>query len=331
MKLLATACCLCLLWTSAPAMAQGPRLSGTGGGGTLLNLNDRMADGVSTTAVALTGAGELALPGIFPRWNVRASAGLDLAFFAGTAFVGNVTLLVGVSRPFLFLSQTWEAGVTAGPALTLAPTRDAGSLWTSTVVKLDLRCDTCPLGAGLYVKLQQIWMSDVADPWMLGAGVEVRFDFAGKPAPIVMPVAGRKPGGVTTVVKPVDSDDPDGDGVRGATDLCPSSGRGAKVEANGCEAVADGMELDGGMFAAGSAALTVAGEQECRRVAELLNQNAQLAIVFQVTAADEELANLRFLAISKKLQELGIPGRRIMSGTRAGTPESITLAFRLLL
>jgi len=330
MKLFAATCCLCLLWASAPASAQKPRLSGTGGGGLLLNLNDRMAEGVSTNAVAITGAGEIALPGIFPRWNVRASAGLDLAFFAGTAFVGNVTLLVGVSRPFLFLSQTWEAGVTAGPALTVAPTRDAGSTWTSTIVKLDLRCDTCPLGAGVYVKLQQIWMTDVADPWMLGAGLEVRFDFAGRPAPIVMPVAGRKPAG-DPVAKPVESDDPDGDGVKGATDLCPSSARGAKVEVNGCEAVADGMELDAGMFAAGSAALSAIGEQECRRVAELLNQNAQLAIVFQVTAADEELANLRFLAISKKLQELGIPGRRVMSGTRAGTPESITLAFRLLL
>ncbi|MBU1242571.1 hypothetical protein KKD52_14080 [Myxococcota bacterium] len=331
MKLFAATCCLCLLWTSTPASAQKPRLSGTGGGGTLLNLNGRMADGVSTTAVALTGAGELALPGLFPRWNVRAAAGLDLAFFAGTAFVGNVTLLVGVSRPFLFLSQTWEAGVTAGPALTVAPTRDAGSTWTSTVVKLDLRCDTCPLGAGVYVKLQQIWMSNVADPWMLGAGLEVRFDFSGRPAPIVMPEARRQTGGDGPVVKPVDDNDPDGDGVKGPTDLCPSSARGAKVEVNGCEAVADGMELDAGMFAAGSAALTATGEQECRRVVELLNQNAQLAIVFQVTAADEELANLRFMAISKKLQELGIPGRRVMSGTRAGTPESITLAFRLLL
>jgi len=331
MKLFAATCCLCLLFASAPAAAQKTRLSGTGGGGVLLNLNNRMAEDVSTSAVALTGAGELALPGLLPLWNVRAAAGVDLALFPGTAFVGNVSLLAGLARPFLFLSQTWEIGVTAGPALTVAPTRDAGSTWISTIVKVDLRCDTCPLGAGFYVKLQQIWMSGVADPWMFGAGIEVRFDFSGRPAPIVMPVGGESKTGGNPVVKPVESDDPDSDGVKGAADVCPSSAAGAKVGVNGCEGVADGMELAPGMFSAGGSSLTASGERECRRLAELLNQNAQLAVVLQVTAGDEELANLRYLSIAKKLQELGIPGKRLMSGTRAGTPESITLAFRLLL
>lgn len=324
-------CLMIFLLVSAPAAAQKTRLSGTGGGGVLLNLNERMAEGVSTSAVALVGAGELALPGLFPNWNVRAAAGLDLAFFSGTAFVGNLSLLAGVARPFSFLSQSWEFGLTAGPAFTLAPTRDAGSTWVSSIVKIDLRCENCPLGAGVYVKLQQIWMSGVADPWMVGAGLEVRFDFAGRPAPIVMPVAGVKEATDGHAAKPVDSADPDTDGVLGATDICPSSAAGAKVGPNGCEAVADGMELAPGMFSAGGSSLTTLGERECHRLAELLNQNAQLAVVLQVTAADEELANLRFLSISKKLQELGIPGKRVMSGTRAGTPESITLAFRLLL
>lgn len=331
MKLFA-ATCLCLLFAAAPAAAQGPRLSVTGGGGTLLNLNDRMAEGVSSTAVALTGAGELTLSGLHPAVPpLRIAAGLDLAFFAGTAFVGNASLLLGVARPLTFLGLGWEAYATLGPAFTLAPTRDAGSTWVSTLVKAGLRCESCPLGAGVYLQLQQIWMSDVKDPWMLGAGLEVRFDLRGRPAPVVMPAdPGKKPE-KTPTASPVDPEDPDGDGVKGVTDACPTSGVGAKVGLDGCEAVADGMALAEGMFTAAAATLTATGERECRRLAELVGRNAQLAVVVQVTAADDDLANLRYLAISKKLQELGIPGKRILSGTRAGSPESVTLAFRLLL
>jgi hypothetical protein len=321
-----------LLSTALAAAAQEPRLSVTGGGGTLLNLNDRMAEGVSATAIALTGAGELTLPDLHPALPpLRVATGLDLAFFSGSAFVGNVSLLVGVAKPFTFAGLGWEAYATLGPAFTLAPTRDAGSTWVSTVVKAGLRCESCPLGAGVYVSLQQIWMSDVKDPWMFGAGLEVRFDLHGRPAPVVMPVdPGKKP--VKTPDGPaVDPEDPDGDGVKGATDACPSSGAGARVDANGCETVADGMALADGLFAPGGATLTTIGERECRRLAELLGRNAQLAVVLQVTAADDDLANLRYLAISKKLQELGVPGKRILSGTRAGSPESVTLAFRLLL
>ncbi len=336
MKLFPAIClsllCAVLPVTVRPAAAQGPRLSVTGGGGTLLNLNDRMAEGVSTTAIVLTGAGELTLAGLHPAiWPLRVAAGLDLAFFAGTAFVGNASLLVGVAKPFTFAGLGWEAFATLGPAFTLAPTRDAGSTWVSTVVKAGLRCESCPLGAGVYVALQQIWMSDVKDPWMFGAGLEVRFDLYGRPAPVVMPAdPGKKPE-KTPDGPAVDPEDPDGDGVKGAADACPTSGAGAKVGADGCETVADGMALADGLFAPGGATLTTIGERECRRLSELLGRNAQLAVVLQVTAADDDLANLRYLAISKKLQELGVPGKRILSGTRAGSPESVTLAFRLLL
>ncbi len=331
MRLSAAICCLCLLGASLPVDAREPRLSATGGGGVLLNLNDRVAEGVSTTAVALRGAGELALSGLLPDLNVRVAAGLGLALFPGTAFVGDLVLLAGVAKPFPFLSQSWEAGVAFGPAFTLAPTRDAGSTWVSTQLKLDLRCETCPLGAGVYVLVQQIWMDDVADPWMFGAGVEVRFDFAGGPSPVVMPVAGDPSPRKTPAGPAVDPDDPDADGVKGAADACPTSGSGVKVDATGCEAVADGMALADGLFAPGGSTLTATGERESRRLAELVLRNAQLAVVVQVTAADDELANLRFLAISKKLVELGVPGKRILSGTRAGSPDSVTLAFRLLL
>jgi len=339
MKQFAAILCLCLLGASTPANALEPRLSATGGGGVLLNLNDRMAEGVSTTAVALRGAGELALPGLLPDLNVRIAAGLGMAMFPGTAFVGDLALLAGIAKPFPFLSQSWEAGVAFGPAFTLAPTRDAGSTWVSTQLKLDLRCETCPLGAGVYILIQQLWMDGVEDPWMFGAGLEVRFDFVGGPPPVVMPVAGDPTPRKTPDGPVVDPEDPDGDGVKGAADACPTSGAGvkvgadsgAKVGADGCEAVADGMSLADGMFAPGGSTLTATGERECRRLAELVLRNAQLAVVVQVTAADDELANLRFLAISKKLLELGVPGKRILSGTRAGTPDSVTLAFRLLL
>jgi len=331
MKLIA-ATFLCILCAAAPVAAQQNRLSISGGGGTLINLNDRMAEGISANAVALTGAGELTLPGLLPQLPpLRLAAALDLALFPGTAFVGDLALLAGVAKPFVFLGGGWEAFVTLGPALTIAPTRDAGSTWVSTLLKAGLRCENCPLGAGIYVKLQQIWMSGVADPWMIGAGVEVRFDLFGRPPPVVLPAGLEVKPEPKTEMATGDPEDADADGVKGSADLCPTSATGAKVGVNGCEAVADGMELAAGMFAAGASQLTTVGEREARRVAELLNQNAQLAVVLQVTAADEELANLRFMAISKKLSELGIPGKRVMAGTRAGTPESITLAFRLLL
>jgi len=77
--------------------------------------------------------------------------------------------------------------------------------------------------------------------------------------------------------------------------------------------------------------LTPSGERECLRVAELLAANGQLAVVLQVTAATDTLAQTRFSAISRRLQELGVPAARILPETRAHPSESVTLSFRLLL
>ncbi len=305
--------------------ATEPRLSATGGGGVMLNLNGRMADGVSATAIALGAGGEMSMPRLLGEWDLRGVFGLDMAVFPGTAFVGDALLMAGAARQFHFLSQIWDMAFSAGPALTLAPTRDAGARWVSTRLQADLRCETCPFGAGISLFLQQIWMSNAADPWMLGISLTVRFDFWGKPARR-MPVRTASAPAV-----PVNAQDEDGDGVLLEADRCPHSSPGAKVQANGCEAVADGMKLAAGIFAAGSADLTAVGERECARVAELMAANPQLALVLQVGAATDALAQARFLALFRKLEALGVAPARILSEVRAQPSEDVTLSFRLVL
>jgi hypothetical protein len=88
----------------------------------------------------------------------------------------------------------------------------------------------------------------------------------------------------------VDPEDEDGDGVIKNADRCPHSLPSAKVQTNGCEAVADGMPFSAQAFVDGADVLTPAGERECLRVAELLAANAQLAVVLQVAAATDALA-----------------------------------------
>lgn len=317
--------CLCIVCPIS-AVATELHISGRGGGGILQNLNERMADGVSSIAPAFNGSGAISLPQIWGAWDANACAGLDIALFPGTAFVGDLSLQLGVSRPFSFLTMSWDAALGGGPALTFAPTRDAGSWWLSTVLRLDLRCKTCPMGAGIYVRLQQIWMANVTDPWMLGIGISVQFDLYGRSTFKKQSVHTTQP-----VVTPTHLEDEDGDGVLTTVDRCPHSLLGAKVQENGCETVADGMPISTPIFVDGQAVLTPLGERECLRLSELLTVNTQLALVLQVSAATNVLAQAQFTALSQCLQKQGVPATRILPETRTHPTEAVTLSFRLLL
>ncbi len=306
------------------AVASPYRVSAGGGIGVMKNLNDRMAEGVSTSTAQFSGITEGTWFDVVAGIHARLGMGLDMAIFPGKAFVGNLVFLPGVSRSFTLFSRAWEAGFGLGPARTLAPTEDAGSIWWSTIIKVDLRTSIAGLDTGVHVTLQQIWMERVTDPWFISAGVEVRYNLLGaSPGAVIWPPEPGKP--------EVPSDDPDQDGVIGDADRCPTSAPGAQVDEQGCESVTDGMRLADGLFQEGTDELTTVGEREVRRLAELLKVNGSLAVVLEVSAPGVDLATLRFGRLRRKLQELGIQENRILSGAREGTVEEVVLNFRLLL
>jgi OmpA-OmpF porin, OOP family len=138
---------------------------------------------------------------------------------------------------------------------------------------------------------------------------------------------------VVEVVKEVPAAPPadhDGDGIPDATDTCPDTVAGAKVEADGCVRKAQVVALPNIEFAYEKADLTPAGRETLGQVVRFMNDQPelQLDVWGHTDAKGAELYNLRLsqkraAAVMQFLVEQGIAQTRLKS---AGFGETRPLA-----
>lgn len=131
-------------------------------------------------------------------------------------------------------------------------------------------------------------------------------------------------------VPPPPPPDHDGDGVPDASDQCPDTVAGAKVEPDGCVRKAQVVALPNIEFAYGKADLTPAGRETLGTVVRFMNDQPEISLEVwgHTDAKGAELYNLRLsqkraAAVMKFLVDSGIAVSRLKS---AGFGESRPLA-----
>ncbi|MBU1221655.1 hypothetical protein KKF97_17775 [Myxococcota bacterium] len=323
---------------SGKAFSQEPsvRFTTVYNGGYTLNLNSRMDEGVSTSGFSMGIREEVRI--IFKKWALRGSAYTELSIFPGFAWTWFTGLMGQYERPVKFLNRSWILGAGYGFAWGLVPTRDADIKFYNSTVKLDLRTFISKnYFAGLYLRYDQIHMTDVKDPMFFSVGLE--FGKSENPySDMILPEDVAKvatPAKKTPEVKkPVVTgtpDDLDGDGVKNDRDTCPSSLKGREVDETGCRTISDGMVFEKLSFEKGSAKLTADGELEVKRIVEILKAKTSINIVIIVRSADKNLATKKADTIELRLRQAGIDSKRIKTDAQAGAEEKITFNFELKL
>ncbi len=140
------------------------------------------------------------------------------------------------------------------------------------------------------------------------------------------------------ITRSKDVNDSDGDGVTDDIDLCPNTPRGAVVNTLGCTS-SDLVELPLLLkFDFGKAEMNKASEPEINKVANLLEEHADIRAEITVfgesvtqEGESENIANERALAIQTYLiQKSGIEGHRVNSTVIQKAPESAQKNLRAI-
>ncbi len=258
------------------------------------------------------------LPGLAPELSY------EFSYLPGPAAAHR--LEVGAAlRPFRFVGKGLNLGelvVEAALGYVRAPTEAGDANWFGFSLGLGFLFRIPALAgllAGPYLRYEQVVFDGAADPIFLSFGVQLAYGARRRVPSAPKPAAHRR--APVEMAKPELRGRPgdlDGDSVADASDLCPLTAPGTRVDERGCMILKGKMVFADVSFSSGSDELSPKALLALKRLADAVKaQRVPVVVVVWAYAAPGEgtdLAGRRAKRVAAALVRYGLDAKRIQAG-----------------